>query len=103
MTSITLPDDAAMLARPANLVASEIDGEAVILDIDSGQFFQLNRVGSRIWDALATPMTMAELCRAMQDRFDVDPETCRRDVVAFVGRMTQHGLVTAGDTTTIHS
>jgi len=97
MTGITPPDDATTLARPTNLVASEIDGEAVILDIDSGQFFQLNKIGSRIWDALATPKTMRELCRLMQDAFDVDPETCRHDIAGFVGQMTHHGLVTSGD------
>ena len=91
-------DDATILSRPANLVASEIDGEAVILDVDSGQFFQLNRVGSRVWAALATPMAMGDLCRAMQDAFDVDEDTCRRDVADFVALMARHGLVASGTT-----
>ena len=90
-------DDATILSRPANLVASEIDGEAVILDVDSGQFFQLNKIGSRIWAALAAPMTMRELCRAMEEAFAVDPDTCRRDVLTFVGQMARHGLVATGN------
>jgi hypothetical protein len=87
-------DDATILARPANLVASEIDGEMVILDIESGHFFQLNQIGSRIWEALEAPTTMGELCRSMQDRFDVDQETCRGDVSDFVARLSENGLVT---------
>ena len=87
-------DDATILARPANLVASEIDSEMVILDIESGHFFQLNQIGSRIWEALEAPTTMGELCRSMQDRFDVDQETCRRDVNDFVARLSENGLVT---------
>jgi hypothetical protein len=87
-------DDATILARPANLVASEIDGEMVILDIESGHFFQLNQIGSRIWEAIEAPTTMAELCRSMQDRFDVDQKTCRRDVNDFVAQLSQSGLVT---------
>jgi hypothetical protein len=98
MTNAIPIDDTTMLSRPGNLVASEIDGEAVILSIDSGQFFQLNQVGSRIWDALAVPTAMGDLCRAMQDRFDVDQDTCRRDIADFVALLAQHGLV-ASDTT----
>lgn len=87
-------DDACTLARPAHLVASEVDGEMVILNIESGHFFQLNQIGSRIWEALETPMALADLCRAMGDRFDADPETCRRDVTEFVELLSENGLVT---------
>jgi hypothetical protein len=86
-------DDATTLARPGNLVASEIDGEMVILNVDSGHFFQLNQVGSRIWEALETPVTTGALCRAMEDRFEVDEATCRSDLVEFIGLLSQHGLV----------
>jgi hypothetical protein len=85
--------DASMLSRPANLVASEIDGEVIVMSIDSGIFFQLNAVGSRIWDALETPMTMADLCRALEDRFEVDHDVCRRDVTEFINLLADHDLV----------
>jgi hypothetical protein len=65
----------------------------VILNIDSGHFFQLNQIGSRIWEALEAPKTMGELCRAMQDRFDVDGDTCRSDVADFVTLLSQNDLV----------
>jgi hypothetical protein len=99
MSNASAIDDATMLARPANLVASEIDGEMVILNIESGHFFQLNQIGSRIWEALEVPSTMGELCRAMHDRFEVDEQTCRRDVVEFVGLLSQNGLVTVKSAT----
>lgn len=99
MNNASTIGDTTLLSRPANLVASEIDGEMVILSIESGHFFQLNDVGSRIWEALETPMTMADLSRAMMDRFDVDEETCRSDVAEFVGLLTQNGLAVAKDET----
>ena len=96
MSNPTSIDPATLLSRPANLAVSEIDGEMVILNLDSGHFFQLNQVGSRIWEALETPLTMVELCRAMVQRFDVDPDTCRRDCEAFVDALSAHALVTVG-------
>ena len=87
-------DDSSMLMRPGNLVASEIDGETVVMNISTGAFFQLNGMGSRIWEALATPMTLAELCRKMQHGHDVDTETCRRDVTDFVTLLSGRELLT---------
>src|SRR5438874_308601 len=34
------------------LLSSELDGEAVILDLTSGVYFGLNGVGARIWELL---------------------------------------------------
>lgn len=87
-------DPAAFLSRPANLAASAIDGEMVILNLDSGLFFQLNPIGSRIWEALETPTTFAQLCQTMEDTFDVDADTCRHDIEEFISALSAHALVT---------
>jgi hypothetical protein len=85
--------DAARLARAEGLVASEVNGEIVILNIDSGHFFQLNPTGSRIWTLLEAPMTIAELCEKASERFAVDAEECRRDITEFAERLLDKGLL----------
>lgn len=85
--------DSSSISRPPHLVSSEVDGEMVVLDVGTGHFFHLNDVGSKVWVALDRPMTLAELCQVMQDRFDVDADTCRADIAEFVGSMAQNGLV----------
>ncbi len=86
-------DDDARLARAEGLVASEVEGEMVILSIDSGHFFHLNATGSRIWELLGVPMTMAEICEKASEGFAVDPEACRRDIAEFVQGMRAKGLL----------
>jgi hypothetical protein len=83
-----------MVARGASLVSSQVDGQAVIMNIDSGHFFQLNQTASRIWDLLETPQDLASINRQLNDRFDVDPERCRTDLAEFIGVMQQKGLLT---------
>jgi hypothetical protein len=85
--------DDARVARADGLVASEIDGDLVILSIDSGHFFHLNATGSRLWDLLDAPMTVAELCDKARQRFAVDADECRRDVGAFVQGLRDKGLL----------
>jgi hypothetical protein len=85
--------DTANLARAEGLVASEVNGEIVILSIEVGHFFHLNTTGSRIWGLLDAPMTVAGLCAAMRERFAVDADQCRRDVTEFVQGMLAKGLL----------
>lgn len=80
-------------ARAEGLVASEIDGEAVILSIDSGSFFNLNPMGTRIWDMVETPATIADICAALQQRFAVSADECRNDVTGFIANMIDQGLL----------
>ena len=85
--------DTARLARADGLVASDVNGDVVILSIDSGHFFHLNATGSRLWDLLDTPMTVTELCERARERFAVDAEACRRDVGEFVQGLREKGLL----------
>ena len=87
-----LTDDV-RLARSEGLVASEVNGETVILSIERGHFFHLNATGSRIWNLLDAPMTVAALSAALSERFAVGIEECRRDVTEFVAGMLERGLL----------
>jgi hypothetical protein len=85
-----------LAARTVNKVAAEMGEETVILDIDSGYYFQLNKTGARIWGLLETPMTLEALCTNVQSAFEVDPATCRLEVLAFLELMRDKGLVQIG-------
>ena len=83
----------APIARAEGLVASDVNGEVVILSIEVGHFFHLNATGSRIWNLLDAPMTVAALSAAMRERFAVGADECRRDVTEFVQGMLDKGLL----------
>jgi hypothetical protein len=83
----------APIARAEGLVASETNGEVVILSIEVGHFFHLNATGSRVWNLLDAPMTVAALSAALSERFAVSAAECRRDVTEFVAAMLDKGLL----------
>lgn len=81
------------IARADSLVASEVSGEVVILSIDTGFFFLLNKTASRIWDLLEAPLALEAIASALIQRFAVDPADCRREVGEFVQIMLDKGLL----------
>lgn len=77
-------------------VATSIPGETVILDPPSGRYFGLDGVGSLVWEALTTPTDLAHLIVAVRAVYDVDAETCERDLRTLIGELEAKGLVVVG-------
>jgi len=86
-------DDEMIASRGPNMIAADTGSETVLLDIDSGYFFQLNRSASRIWGLLEEPRTLGDLCAALEKSFAVDSATCRAEVLEFAADMRDKGLI----------
>ena len=52
---------AAVVMRTNGFLEAEIDKEIVALSIEHGTCYGLNRVGSRIWNLLASPAQIGDL------------------------------------------
>jgi hypothetical protein len=67
--------------------------EAVMMSVEAGRYYGLNAVGSRIWELLETPKTVAQLCAQICEEFEVDAQTCEADVLKFTGSLIDQGIV----------
>jgi len=68
-------------------------GETVILDLNSGIYYGLDVVGARVWTLIEHVISVQAVCETIVSEYDVDAETCSRDVLAFVNQMRDIGLV----------
>lgn len=81
------------LRRGVRVAAAEVHDETVLLDLERGTYFALNRTGAVVWELLAEPRTQDELHAALLARFDVDAETLRADLAALLDDLAHHGLI----------
>jgi len=65
-------------------VSAELKGEAVILDLKSGVYYGLNEVGASIWALVQHPQTVVSLRDALLAEYEIDAETCERDLLAIL-------------------
>jgi hypothetical protein len=70
-----------------------LDGEAVILDLDSGRYFKLNPVGSRIWELIKEHGDISRVRDEVIAEFDVDDDRLAADLDVFVDRLRERGLI----------
>lgn len=85
------------MARSRNALGEVVDGELVLLNLDSGEYFGLNRTGTRIWELLGETTDLDEVHRALLGQFAVDPEVLRRDLEELIAELEQAGLVRETD------
>ncbi len=74
-------------------VAADMMGEAVILNTDSGIYFGLNGVGTRIWELVQQPITVQAVQQTILDEYEVDAERCEQDIHRLLGKLLDAGLV----------
>ena len=73
-----------LVSRNDAIVFTDLDDTIVMMDVDEGQYYELDQIGARIWTLLETGRSAADLCDALSAEFDVDPDTCRRDTLEFL-------------------
>lgn len=93
MTSANSLDFSARLQRIHEQVHTVLDGSVVVMTLADGNYFELNPVGARIWAELEQPVTVPELVDRLLADYDVDGETCRIEVEAWLLKMHDLGLV----------
>jgi hypothetical protein len=86
---------AAVLVRnEADLLTTVVDGELIGMSIEQGACYGLNAVGTRIWELLAEPRSIADLCERLTDEYDVEAADCLEGVIELAENLRAEGLVT---------
>lgn len=90
----TRQDLMAAVPRPnPDVQGTTLDGETVLLDLSTGRYYTLNRVGSAIWDACTGTASLQTIHTALCARFDAPPERIADDLFALVTHLSREGLL----------
>jgi hypothetical protein len=82
-----------VIVRSGAPLTAKIDDEVVMLDTRQSSYFGLDATGSAIWELLDEPRAVEELCAQLVERYEVDADTCLRDVLPFLDELVGAGLL----------
>jgi hypothetical protein len=67
--------------------------EAVLLDLESGQYFGLNEVGSRIWQLIPAHGYLGTIRDHLVKEYDVQADRAWHDLETLVAELMRRGLI----------
>jgi hypothetical protein len=83
-----------LVARSGSLVSSAIEGDVTMMNVQTGKYYGLTTVGARIWALIENPTPVTVLCDQLIAEYRVGRETCESEVLTFLQRMADEGVVT---------
>ena len=75
------------------VIFEDIDGELILVHMERGTYYTTDEVGAELWRLIETGCSGAEMCEALQSRYDADPDELARAVSAFLARLREEDLV----------
>jgi len=84
------------ISRTGDWLSADTGDGAVMMSPTAAQYIGLSESGARIWELLATPRTLGELCGALAREYAVTAEDVIDDVRAFVAGLAEQGAVALG-------
>ena len=86
-------DKNAIIKMKKQLDVTDLAGEKVMVDFESGKYFLIKGVGNDIWDMLKEETTPAHIIETLLSEYDVTPEECETSVMAFLGKMREYKFI----------
>ncbi len=84
------------VSYPARVEATAfriIEGEAVILNLDSGIYYSLNAVGSKVWNLCDGSQSIRDIATAICAEFEVEREGAEKDILEVMDDLLKEGLI----------
>jgi hypothetical protein len=73
-------------------VFTELDDEMVLLNLETGTYFGLDALGTRIWKLIEQGATEAAIFELLLAEYAVEPPQLRADLSAFLDQLGEKGL-----------
>jgi hypothetical protein len=75
------------------IVHRDLQGELVLLSLNSGHYFGLDALGTRIWHLLGEGQSLEEVVQILVRDHDVTEAQCRQDLLNLIAEMRDKGLI----------
>lgn len=82
--------------RPApNAVAREVEGEILVVDVRSGNYYVLDEVSAFLWKRIeSSPANAEEMMASLLEEYDTSAEECHENILNFCRYVVSEQLAT---------
>ena len=78
---------------PAYVLIRHLDGESVLLNLESERYFGLDATGTRMWEVATSEPSIALALEKLQEEYEVEPDTLRDHLTQLLSGLVENGLL----------
>ena len=78
---------------PSHVLVRFLEGESVLLNLETERYFGLDGTGTRMWQAVTAAPSIDGAYHELLDEFDVAPELLKSNLTELLGRLLDNGLL----------
>ncbi len=80
-----------------NIFAQEVDGEMMLMDMQSEEYFGLDTVGASFWQAIKEEKTLKKALEYLLDLYDTEESVLKKDLIEFAEKLKTNGLASIAE------
>lgn len=78
---------------PKHVLIRHLDGESVLLNLETEKYFGLDATGTRMWQLVTAAPTVDAAYAQLLEEFEVEPELLRTHLTELLNRLLENGLL----------
>jgi len=82
-----------IIVATSEQVSCPLGEESCILNLKNSSYYGLDPVGACVWNLLREPRTVGDLRNALLDEYEVEAESCERNLLDLLENMRAEGLI----------
>jgi len=82
------------VAPSDDAVFRELEGESVLLNLETGMYYGLDEVGTRAWQLAAADGSLRAVRDALAEEYEAEPAVIEHDLLALADTLIGKGLWT---------
>jgi hypothetical protein len=78
---------------PAHVLIRHLDGESVLLNLESERYFGLDATGTRMWELVTSQPCIALALEKLQEEYEVEPDVLQSHLTQLMSGLVENGLL----------
>ncbi|MDO4556674.1 MAG: PqqD family peptide modification chaperone [Lachnospiraceae bacterium] len=86
-------DDTTIIKMKKQLNVTDLSGEKVMIDFESGKYFMIKGAGNDIWDMIQNEISVEAIIKNLLEIYDVSEKECTDSVLQFLQKMKDFDFI----------
>jgi len=87
-------DKSSLISRNREIIHDYLDEHIVMMNIENGQYYRFNEVGTRVWELLENGgQSIEALADKIKTEFSAGKDQIISDIMAFASKSCEQGLI----------